>query len=109
MSELLKNSLLLQERQESSLFQVSYRALAYHWLPSGYCFCHSMMLIFGIWVVIQPSSHDANQVVMHLSSGNTQISALNIVICIKMSYPTGFVAYFRNFQIILRPYSYYYI
>ena len=37
-------------------------ALAVDWLPLSYLFCHLMMLTFGIWVVIQPSSHDANQV-----------------------------------------------
>ena len=44
------------------------RALAWDWLPLSYLFCHLMMLTFGIWVVIQPSSHDANQMVKSLSS-----------------------------------------
>ena len=44
-----------------------YRALAWTWMPSlSYLFCHLMMLTFGIWVVIQPSSHDANQMVKNL-------------------------------------------
>ena len=46
------------------LFHLFCRALAVLWLPPSYLFCHLMMLMFGIWVVIQPSSHDANQVVI---------------------------------------------
>ena len=56
-----------QNRAYISLFC---RALAVPWLGTSYGFAHLLMLVFGVWVVIQPSSHDANQVVLKLHSMN---------------------------------------
>ncbi|XP_028393653.1 type-1 angiotensin II receptor-associated protein-like [Dendronephthya gigantea] len=80
-------------------------ALAVDWLPLGYLFCHLMMLIFGIWVVIQPSSHDANQVFLI----SVLFALLNDCVLIGIYYPASwtserrFAVTFAFFNLFLKP------
>lgn len=90
------------------LIFTSWAMAAFSWLPFSYGFCHIIMFMFGIWAIIQPASHDANQLFLL----SVLFAVLNDCVLIgiyfdadanKRSSTRRFAVAFAFFNLFLKP------